>query len=365
MRIGVDLHVLQGMYQGSKTYLESIYKEILKLNSDHNFVFYFDKKYPVPEFWNSDHEIVLTNGGSVRRLAFEFDRSIKKNKIDAFHSQYISPIGSGFKKFVTIHDVLFETHPQFFEKKFVIRSKILVRYSAVKADHIFTVSEYSKKSMMSLYGVDQNRITVTYNGVEGNSSFCDINAAKSEIKRDYGLDDFYLTVGRLEPRKNHITLLRAHRLLLDKGISLPKLVIIGQRDFRYSEVFEFIKKANLSDNVIILETINDTLLKKFYAAADFFVYPSFAEGFGIPPMEAIASGKPVITSGTTSMKELYAESALLVDPNDCETIAEAIYRIVNESCLREKIVKNGEILIKQFSWKNSAIKMLKVFNDCA
>jgi len=160
-----------------------------------------------------------------------------------------------------------------------------------------------------------------------------------------------LSVGRLEPRKNRLGLLRALALL---PTPRPKLVIAGQRDFGYEKIFQLRDELLLQDDVIFLETASDDLLAALYRNARLFVYPSFAEGFGMPVIEAMASGIPVITSNTTSLPEVAGDAALLVDPHSPEEIRDAMNRVLHDEALAARMREAGIRRAEVFNWDGAA-----------
>lgn len=365
MRLGIDLHVLQGINQGSKTYLDNIYTAIQSLKNNVEFVFFFNKNKPVPEKWSGFGEVHYFDVDSnVARLVYDAARQQRKYKLDAFHSQYIVPLFSASKEIVTIHDVLFETHPQYFSTAFNLRSKILVRRSALNADQILTVSQYSKDKICELYGIDEARVSVTPNGVDVERfSRIDPNHAANELKLRYGLADYILTVGRLEPRKNHLSLLRAYNLLRRTEPQIPVLAIVGQRDFGHEKIFDFIEKSGLRDCVKIIEDADAATLSMLYKCAKLFVYPSFAEGFGIPPLEAMAAGCPVICSNTTSMKEVFSEGATMIDPLDVESLLDALTASIVGDADNELMRERSIAIAQQYTWEQSSRALLKVIQQ--
>jgi glycosyltransferase involved in cell wall biosynthesis len=290
---------------------------------------------------------------------YDAARQQKKFKLDAFHSQYICPLFSFSKDIVTIHDVLFETHPQYFSTAFNLRSKLLVRRSARRAAQILTVSQYSKDRICEIYGIDASRVSVTPNGVNMNAfAGIDFQCATRDILSQYGLKDYILTVGRLEPRKNHINLLKAYAMLKSESPEIPALAIVGQRDFGYEKIFQFIENNNLTSCVKVIEDADSVTLGKLYKSACLFVYPSFAEGFGIPPLEAMAAGCPVICSNTTSMKEVFSEGAVMIDPLDVESLADAISTSIYDGSSTGRMRERSLVIAERYSWERSATALL-------
>ncbi|SDS29533.1 Glycosyltransferase involved in cell wall bisynthesis [Paenibacillaceae bacterium GAS479] len=355
MRIGVDAHVLAGKFQGSRTYLLNLYNEVVKQSNPDDYVFFghWGEQEAKPYGSNSKY-INFQSESKLKRLTYQTSPMLKKNEIKLYHTQYISPLMVPCDTICTIHDVLFETHPQFFSKKEVLRNKILVRYSAQRAKQVHTVSQYSKNKIIELYGIPEHKVKVVPNGVDL-SRFTPENKEESKalIEQKYGVRDFILTVGRIEPRKNHIALLNAYKILLEKNIPIGKLVIVGKPDFGFQSFFNRIEELNLKPYVQIIDSVDDEMLPHIYRAASVFVYPTFAEGFGIPPIEAMACGVPVVSSNSTAIPDVIGNAGLLIDPNDFIQISDSIFKIIQLDDKR-KIVNEGYRQAKKWTWQSAA-----------
>ncbi|WP_438448540.1 glycosyltransferase family 4 protein [Gorillibacterium sp. sgz5001074] len=354
MRIGVDAHVLAGKFQGSRTYLYNLYKEVLKQTDPQGFVFFghWDKDAP---YGKDKTYIDFPSHSKLKRLTFQTATLLKKYDIDLYHTQYISPLSLPCQSLVTIHDILFESHPQFFTKSEVIRNKILVRNSAKKAVQIQTVSSFSKASIAERYHIDPDRIVVVPNGVDGSRyNPGNKDEAVKQVAAEFGIRDYILTVGRIEPRKNHMTLLRAYKLLKERHKDIGPLVIVGNPDFGFRDFFEYLEKEKIKESVKIVSGVSDQMLPLIYKAAKVFAYPSYAEGFGIPPLEAMASGVPVIVSNTTAIPEVVGESGILVNPLNAEEIAHHIETIYFNPELQNYLAAAGITQAGQWTWENAA-----------
>ncbi len=367
MRIGVDLHVLTGKFQGSRRYLSNIYRSLLSQDRTNEYFLFVNDAIKLREPWLSLGQLIeFGTTSSLSRLTWASPLLSKRHKLDMFHFQYVSPLWIPSLTLLTVHDILFETHPQYFTIPFVLRSRALVRRSCQSAEHIFTVSEYCKSMISELYRIPASNISVTPNGVD-TSIFHSIDRETSRkiVQQLFGVSDFILTVGRLEPRKNHIGLIKAYKRLRNQLKDVPRLVIVGQRDFRFKEIFEEIQSSGLEKQIIIMEDVEDEVLAHLYRSALCFVYPSFAEGFGIPLVEAMACGCPVITSNTTSMPEVVEDAGLLVNPVDDEQIAESMQRLIEDSALQADMSARGLKRVVKFDWDSSASAMKQTFDVIA
>lgn len=362
--IGVDFHVFDGKYQGSRTYLLEVFSRLVMLRDDVVFYFFLNKVHELQEyneiFKASNVKLVQINKCTpIMRLALILPMMQIKYKLNLLHTQYIMPLPKFGPCVVTIHDTLFEQYPQYFTKLFVIRSKLLMKLSAKYSDHIFTVSEYSKNKIVEQYKVPNDNISVVYNGVDNQRFFPGKHGMEVINRRGLKSGNYILSVGRLEPRKNYLTLLRAYARL---GPDVPPLVIAGQRFFGFNDVLRFIDTNALQGRVYVLEDVDNDELPNLYRHAKLFVYPSWAEGFGIPPIEAMASGVPVLCSNSTVFPEIVNDAALLVPPEDELQLAGAIRTILDDKQLCTKMISKGLIQSEKYSWDSAAQKTMEGYD---
>lgn len=368
MRIGVDFHTWGGIYQGSRSHILGIYREAIVSAPDIEFIFFVTDatglQSAFPEFRYPNVKVVdMGSSRGLTRLLYRLPLLALKFQCDLLHTQYRTPLLRGTRCAVTIHDVLVETHPQFFSKMFVAFSRITFKWSARRAAVCLTVSKYSRDKICEIYKLPSNKVVVTPNAVDV-SRFAHEKAESDQSALEiHRLEsgNYWLTVGRLEPRKNHVQLIKAWMSLDDRS---KKLVIVGQRDFRFGEVFEFVHEQKLENSVIFLESVDDNLLPVLYRNCYCFVYPAFAEGFGMPVLEAMACGAPVITSNTTSLPEVCGPNgARYVNPNNVEDIASAMKLLSQDLNERARLISNGLERSVIYSWKESAMNMISAFRS--
>jgi glycosyltransferase involved in cell wall biosynthesis len=368
-KIGIDIHVFNNFYQGSRTYLKNIILSLLSIDDRNQYYLYTNSVEDSKRILNLKSNNVIFRKyhlkNPIGRLALNIPYFELKDGLDIFHSQYISPIFSHSKEIVTIHDILFESYPDYFSPFFIFRSKWLVKRSAKRAERIFTVSHFCKQEIVDKYGISEDKIEVTYNGIDFNVFHPNHSAeAKDKIRKKYNLKNrIILTVGRLDPRKNHVSLVKAFNMVMQKKNLEYDLVMIGQRHFGYDKIFNEIKNTNVPNRIKTLENVNDNELAIFYNLAEFFVYPSVAEGFGIPVLEAMACGLPVITSNKTSLPEIVNEAGISIDTTNVDLMAQVIEYLCENP--REKVrLSNLSIAqSKKFSWYKSAKTVFKVYEE--
>lgn len=348
MKILIDCHVFDGKFQGTRTYIEGLYSCLVK-HEDIDFYFAASDMEGMKRVFGEAgniHYIQLKSKSKFKRLALEIPQIIKKYGIDYAHFQYISPLVKRCKEIVTIHDLLFLDYPQYFPLSYRIKNKYLFKRSAKRADVLLTVSEYSRNEIVRHFNIDNKKIAVTPNAVLSIPS----DLKMEDVKKKWKLDKYILTVGRIEPRKNFLILLQAfvELKLHEKGY---KLMIIGAPDLAYYEFYNYY--ASLPEdikNAVAIDKASFTELVSLYKNASLFVFPSLAEGFGIPPLEAIEYGCPLLCSNVTAMAEFDLPKEVMFNPTDMEELKRKIsITLENNSIHIDKAT-----IYEKFNWKNSA-----------
>ncbi|HUD34701.1 MAG TPA: glycosyltransferase family 1 protein [Variovorax sp.] len=366
-RIGIDFHTFGGIFQGSRSHILGLYQEAIVLAPDLQFVFLVDDPERLgrehPAFGAANVErVALPHGGGLARLGWQLAAARRRHRIDLLHVQYRLPLVPLGPCACTIHDTLFETHPQFFKPGFVRMSRFTSRLAMRQATLLFTVSEFSRGEMARLYGVDAGRIAITHNAIDARrfhpSDASDVDDA--EALRALGLTPggYICTVGRLEPRKNHVNLLRAYAML---PVDRPPLVVVGQRDFDSEPIDAVVRELGIGPEVRFLENVPDAALPALVRHCRVFAYPSFAEGFGMPVLEAMSSGVPVVTSSTTSLPEVAGDAAIMADPHAPADIARALGLLAFDQPARARAVAAGLAQAGRFSWQASAEVLVASF----
>lgn len=348
IRLLVDSHVFDGKYQGTRTYIQGLYQEMVKY---WNIEFFFAAQNTdllARVFGQDDniHYVKLESSGSIKRLALEFPKLIIKYDIDYAHFQYISPLVKKCKEIVTVHDLLFMDCPQYFPFSYRIKNKLLFERSARKADILLTVSEFSKEEKIRHFGIYVNRISVTPNAVLPIEDGKDL----PDIYNKVGSEKYILTVGRIEPRKNFLILLRA---FIELGLHKDgyKLVIIGAADLDYVEYTNYSNSLTVDEkNAVVMDVATFPELVSLYKHASLFVFPSLAEGFGIPPLEAIEYGCPLLCSNVTAMSEFGLPNQYMFNPYDIDELKTKIKYLI--SCNGNTI--DPDKIRERFNWRKSA-----------
>lgn len=356
MRVGIDLHVVDGKFQGSRTHVIELFSRVIGMSPDMEFFLFLAEPEKLseyrPEFSLPNvHQIHMPSANPLVRLAWQLPRMQKRYALDLLHTQYILPFPSLSAGMVTIHDVLFESHPQYFGTFFRLRSKLLMRTSSHQASHTFTVSEFSKSEIVSRYGVDPAKVSVIHNAADRARFHPGQDGEALILARGLASGGYLLTVGRIEPRKNHERLLKAYASLTG---DVPRLVIVGQKDFGVTGLDDLAAQLGVSNKVTFIEDASDAELPALYRHAKAFVFPAFAEGFGMPPLEAMASGVPVIAANTTAIPEVVGDGGILVDPFDVAALSRGMQSLLENDELHRQLASRALARAQTFKWENAA-----------
>ncbi len=264
------------------------------------------------------------------------------------------------KIITTIHDFSFHLHPKWHPREMIDYFHDNFYKNIQKSDWLITGSEFSKNEIVEYLGFDRKKITVIYHGVDTNLyKYYDESFLQGTKKKLHLKENFILFVGSIEPRKNLLNLLKAYRLLSNDIKEKYSLVLVGFKGWKNSEVMKEIEKEK--KHVRYLGYLNDDELAHVYNLATLFVYPSLYEGFGIPPLEAMASGTATIVSNVASLPEVCGDASLYIDPNDIEDIAKKIDMLLLDNDLQNKLIQKGIERVKKFTWEKSALKHKEVF----
>jgi glycosyltransferase involved in cell wall biosynthesis len=264
------------------------------------------------------------------------------------------------RKVLTVYDMVWHYFPETMDWYNRAVLKILAKRSISLADHIVTISKATAQSLNEVLGVPLNRITVAYPAADDYTVF-DKRASGAYIAENYGVSrNYILTVSTVEPRKNLVALLRSFSPIRREGF---QLVIAGAMGWKNSPLSEEIARLGFSDDEVrFLGFVPDADMNKLYCGAQLFVFPSLYEGFGIPPLEAMASGTPVIASWSSSLPEVVGEAGTLLDPNDIDCWTEAVLQTMRDESLRGRMAADGVNQARNFSWHATARNVMDAFH---
>jgi glycosyltransferase involved in cell wall biosynthesis len=242
-----------------------------------------------------------------------------------------------------------------------VYKKYILNLSVKKADAIIADSHSTRRDIIEFFKVDEKKIKVIHLGVE--SRFRPISNVEGYRTRNNLPTKMILNIGTLEPRKNVVTLIRAFKRLQGRGFKNYVLIIAGEKGWLYKKIFEEIKSSGMERSIRLLGVVRDEELPLLYNCADLFVYPSLYEGFGLPPLEAMACGVPIITSNTSSLPEVVGNAGIMVDPNDIESLSDEMYRVLEDKELKHRMSRDGLKRSKMFTWEKTVNDVIKVYNE--
>jgi len=366
LRIGIDARLIQGPFTGDSTYWRGLIEGLSRLDAD--LVLYLDGKLPKPEIPVSRDIPVRVLQACCSRVwsAWTFPRALKEDGIQVAHVQYTIPPRMPCPTITTIHDVSFKRLPEFFTLKDRLILNWSTKRASKKAVRVIVPSQHTKEELVGLYGIDPGKIAVTYEGVDKQFQPMDRTTAIGLISEKYGIQPpFVLTLGVIQPRKNLGRLIEGFAALKGNVESEHKLVIVGKQGWKEADLQGRIKALGLANDVIRTGYVPYEDLPALYSAADVFVYPSVYEGFGLPPLEAMACGTPVITGDRSSLPEVVGEAGVMVDPYDPDAFAKAMAKVLSSESLRAEMRTRGLSQASKFSWDKMASETLEIYREVA
>lgn len=367
MRIGIDARLVYYHQAGIGQYILRLTQALARIDRQDHFVLFKSRKdsthlvdqpnFKVQSLWTPSHH-------RFERLAMSLE--LAPHPLDILHSpDFIPPSSARCPTVITVHDLAFLLYPRFLTRDSA-RYYGQVDLAARDADHIIAVSESTKRDTVNLLGVPENKISVIHEAAHPLFAPMSKQDALKQVHNQYRTSgDLILFVGTIEPRKNIPTLLKAFRYLKDNYRSQATLVIAGNRGWLVEEVDALIDQLGLEGSVRCLGGVPNEELVYLYNASKLFVFPSIYEGFGLPPLEAMACGTPVIVSNTSSLPEVVGDAAWLVNPEDIEGLAVAIHRILSDDKLAAQMREKGLKRSAVFSWERAARETLEVYRKVA
>ena len=281
---------------------------------------------------------------------------------------YIVPPKVKGKVVTTVHDMTYELYPETMQKTTLERIKKDIHYSVERADKVITISESTKRDMMSILKIPEQKIEIISPGVDFEKFNRYYNPLQIQCVRErYQLPNNYiLYIGTLEPRKNIESIIEAFALMkkeADSKVQEVRLVLAGKKGWLYESIFNKVKQLGIENEVVFTDFIQEEHKPIIYQLAKAFVFPSIYEGFGIPVLEAMAASVPVITSNVSSLPEVAGDAAFLVAPKDKEKIAESMYTLITDEDSREQLRLRGLKQAQKFSWRASAEKLYHIYEE--
>lgn len=367
MKIAINTRfLLHEKLEGIGIYTQEIFKRVVQLMPEHQFYFLFDRAFDDAFIYSNNVTAVVVSPPARHPFLWYwwFERSIPKVLKEYQIDLFISPDGyaslnTNVPQIITIHDLAFEHYKE--HTPFLVYQyyKYFVPKFCKKASKIMAVSEFTKQDIINRYKIDSNKINVIYNGFENkNETILNPTSQSSKLKAH----NYFIFIGAVHPRKNVLGILKAYEHFRATFLQKYKLVIIGRKAWMNNELESFYNQMQFKNDVVWIEKIERNNLLQILQHAFALVYPSFFEGFGIPIIEAMSYGVPVITSNVSCMPEIAGNAAILINPSNTNEIANAMNELIINNKLYSNLKEKGKIRAQDFNWNTSAKKVVDTIN---
>ena len=366
MRVAIDIRKLHDY--GIGTYVRNLVSELARQPDGAEYVLLCraDDQAFARALGPRFQPIVERAGNYSAREQFSVPVALRRAGVDLFHAPHyvVSPF-TPCKYVVTIHDCIHLRFPQYLPNRAAYYyARTMMTMAARRAARILTVSEASKDDILHYLRVPADRVEVIYNALDERLAAPPTAEQIARVRERFQLTSpFVLYTGNIKPHKNVDRLIEAFSILRRRGFEDVKLLVIGDEISKYQNLRRMVHRFQLHQQVRFLGFVPDETLKALYCLASVFVFPSLYEGFGLPPLEAMAAGTPVITSNVSSLPEVVGDAAVLIDPMDAGAIAGAMARVLSDATLRASLIERGYARVKSFSWTRSAARVRQVYAE--
>lgn len=369
MRIGIDGRAAK-WYRGTGigTYTYQLISNLNYIDSDNDYLLFLPQDSTLNNLGSNFHIKLISHSPSDNFWEeVSVPNILANSKMDLYH---VPQNGVGLSenidcaKVITLHDIIPLRMPETVSSRYLKIFNHVLPKLIPNCEGIITVSEYSRDDISKEFNFPKEKIYVTHLASEKIYKPLNKSKCKEIIKHKYSIyNNFILYVGGFSPRKNILGLIEAFSLIPKSKRKNIKLVITGRKGFSYSKYKEKTESLKISQDVIFTDFIPLEDMPVFYNSAEALVYPSFYEGFGLPPLEAMACGTPVIASNVTSLPEVCSNAALLIDPNNIDELSYSIEKVLNDNILVETMSKNGLLRSMQFSWRQTSLNTIKAYEN--
>lgn len=368
MRIAIDARKLHDY--GIGTYVRNLLGELARQDDDAEYVLLCapDDMESLRSLGSRFHPVADRSGHYSIREQVSIPATLARSRVDLFHAPHyvVSPFTT-VPYVVTIHDCIHLRFPQYLPNRGAVHyARVMMRMAARRSKKVLTVSQASKDDILHYLSVPADKVEVIYNALDERLAIVPTAEEVDRVRQRFLLTSpFILYAGNIKPHKNVDRLIEAFSIMRKSGIEDVKLLIIGDEISKYPSLRRLVHRHQLHQHVRFLGFVPDATLAVLYRLATVFVFPSLYEGFGLPPLEAMASGTPVVTSNVSSLPEVVGDAALLIDPMNAAAIADAVTRVLNQPGLRTQLVERGFERVKQFSWERSVARIRQVYTELA
>lgn len=366
MRIGVDARALVGEKAGIGHYIAALLGILGEIDCGNEYYLYSPRPFETDWSQGSFRKRVIPARRTLWWVQKTLPRALVEDKIDLFWGgNYSIPLWpEQVKKVVTVHDLVFHKHPRTLPLRRLVHLRAALPVYVRRAHRILVVSKHTAQDLREIYGVPPDKIVVTHLAARSEFSETIAEEAVEAVLEKYGLPRGYLLyVGTVEPRKGVDTILKALALYRKRKGKSTLLVVAGLIGWKASFIEDLVEQLSLEESVRFLHYVPDTDLPALYRGASVFLYPSLYEGFGLPVLEAMASGVPVITSRVAALPEVGGAAALYIEPGDADCLTVHLEKLLADPGLREQLSEAGRKRAALFSWRDTAYRTLKVFKE--
>lgn len=375
MKIGIDCRTILNPKLGERAgvghYTYYLVKNIVRYDKKNEYVLLFDWRFRnMKEFERKNVQVKNFPFSQYNKfLPFAYSHMLisaylMKQSLDVFHSPISSlPLMYPRKAIITVHDLAIYKNPSWFPSQ-IFSTKLLVPRSLSSADKIIAVSKSTKKDLKQIFNVPAKKVQVIYEAAQVEK--ITVKNKKLDSLKKFKLPRKYIFfIGSLEPRKNLLTLVRSYKKLIGQGAEFKdySLIIAGGKSYKHEDLFNEIKELKLNKHVKYLGYVTHNQKIELMKKASCFAFPSAYEGFGLPVLEAMALGTPVVTTNVSSLPEIIGKAALLVDPEDELQLTEALKQVLSSVKLQQKLKKAGLKRAREFTWESSAKETIKLYES--
>lgn len=367
MRIAIDAHSVGTGLAGNETYAANLVEALAEVDGENAYTVYVTKTEARARFegrWPNVSARRTLPHTPLLRIPITLSAELRRRPVDILHVQYTSPPLAPCRVVATVHDLTFEHLPDTFKRRSWMQLRLTVRATVRRAAHVIAPSEYTRQDLIKTYKLDPARVTAIPLAASQHFRPVEDISELERVRRRYGITrDYILAVGSIQPRKNLSRLVRAYSgLRRERGRSnLPQLVLVGKKAWLYGETLKAVEEEGVGDSVVLTGYVSEGDLPALYTGALLFAYPSYYEGFGLPPLEAMRCGTAVLTGNRTSLPEVVGDAGLTADPFDTGAIARALARLIEDPALRAELGARGLERASAFDWRDTARMTLQVY----
>lgn len=371
MHIAIDAHSVGAQLAGNETYAVNLIEALAEIDQSNQYTLYVTKQSAVDRFTNRwpNFQIKRTlPHAPLVRIPLTLSIELRKNRVDVVHVQYTAPPRTPCALVATIHDLSFEHLPETFKRRSRAQLRLTVRRTAQKAAQILTLSAFSRRDIIETYAVDPERVFVTPPAAPANFAPVTNATELRRIRANYGIErDYILALGSIQPRKNLVRLINAYSSLRRVGTNNqpPQLVLAGKRGWLEAATIRAAEQSEAPGDILFIGYVPDSDLPALYSGALCFAYPSYFEGFGLPVLEAMQCGTPVIAGNRTSLPEAAGDAGVLFNPFDESAIAGALTQVIENPNYRAQLRVKGLERAATFSWRTTAKMTLEAYERAA